>query len=253
MVKSCIKRWAVRFFQTLFSLGCETIKDDFPVQAAMVIAPHPDDETLACGALIARLRERGVRVRLVVVTDGSASTASAQVRPWQLAKIRQSETQKAARFLGVGETDIVFLSYPDGQAAVNIEKIQQDLAAQIWLCSPEWLLVPYAEDGHADHRAVAEAISALRAAHKITGRVLSYPLWFWPRGAFALLRRPSLWRQRRKIRTRGFLECKAQAMQAYHSQRENLSGETEWSVLDDSFWQQNLCAYEWFMETDNKP
>src|SRR5690606_38092378 len=39
----------------------------------LVIAPHPDDETLGCGGVIALATCRNVRVHTVFVTDGGAS------------------------------------------------------------------------------------------------------------------------------------------------------------------------------------
>jgi LmbE family N-acetylglucosaminyl deacetylase len=137
--------------------------------------------------MILWLRSMGKRVRIVVVTDGSASTTSEQLTPDKLAALRQTEMRKAAALLGVSETDVVFLSYRDGKASESIASIAKDLHAQIWLCAPDWVLSPYGIDGHADHRAVASALKNLQDARKITARVLAYPIWFWPRGAFSHL------------------------------------------------------------------
>jgi len=242
MVKTLVKKGLVHVLQTLFAFTSETIKADWPSRSALVIAPHPDDETLACGATILRLREQGVRVRLVLVTDGCASAARETMRPAQLARLRQNEMQKAARLLGVPETDIVFLAYPDGQAAAHRDQIKQDLAAQIWLCSPEWIFAPYSHDAHPDHRAIGEALEALCKAGKISCRILAYPMWYWPRLALKELFHAA---PRRKISTRGFLEHKALAMGAYHSQTGALASAAD---LDEAFLQQNLCAYEWFFD-----
>lgn len=89
----------------------------------LVFAPHCDDETIGAGGTIAEARRRGIPVRLVFFTngDGSRSTqiaVDAKLRRRttfvQLAKLRQQETLKAAKALGVGEKDVVFLGYPDG-------------------------------------------------------------------------------------------------------------------------------------------
>jgi LmbE family N-acetylglucosaminyl deacetylase len=89
----------------------------------LIFAPHCDDETIGAGGTIAEARRRGIPVRLVFFTngDGSRSTqiaVDAQRRRRttfvQLAKLRQQETLKAAKALGVAEKDVVFLGYPDG-------------------------------------------------------------------------------------------------------------------------------------------
>jgi LmbE family N-acetylglucosaminyl deacetylase len=89
----------------------------------LVLAPHCDDETLGAGGTIAMARRRGLPVRIVFLTngDGSRSTQIAvdarQLRRnsfQELAKLRQKETLRACRTLGVDEKDVVFLGYPDG-------------------------------------------------------------------------------------------------------------------------------------------
>lgn len=191
--KEIFKKMLNRALKRLFVWRGETIKGILSVKTVMVIAPHPDDETLACGGTVVRLCEAGVRVRIVIVTDGSVHGAK------ELAKIRQTEAQKAARKLGVSETDLVFLSYPDGKASEKSDQIAKDLAAQIWLCSPDIVFAPYRIDGHADHRAVARVVEGLRENGKITARILWYPVWFWPRGAMEHIMKPSLFRTHRRM------------------------------------------------------
>lgn len=214
----------------------------------MVVAPHPDDETLGCGATIARLRAGGVRVRLVIVTDGRSSTSSDLLSPQDLAGVRRTEAQKAAQALGIPETDIVFLAHPDRQAQARQARIEQDIAAQIWLCSPTLLLVPYGYDEHEDHRAVAAAVEALRADGKIEAKIWAYPMWFWPRRAFAHLKQPKLWKTHRRVAADAFLGAKREAMGFYRSQYESITGEDCWQVLDKDFVTQNMKPYEIFFD-----
>src|SRR5271157_361873 len=93
------------------------------VQRVLILAPHPDDETLAAGGLILAARQAGIQVRVVLATngDGSRSTALAYlhaVRPngqdyLQMGDQRQQESLAALKILGVSSDQVDFLGYPD--------------------------------------------------------------------------------------------------------------------------------------------
>lgn len=95
-----------------------------PARRLLVIAPHPDDETLGCGGVIARAARDGVPVAVVFVTQGDGSRATAarefkrlQPRPAQLiamGRMRQEEARAALTALGVSGDALHFLGYPDG-------------------------------------------------------------------------------------------------------------------------------------------
>lgn len=101
----------------------------------LVIAPHPDDETLGCAGVIADAVKKGYAVKIVVVTNGdvypyperrvsySRDGASrviydvdsdGYVNYIDYGYIRQNETIKAMEILGLDSKDIFFLGYPDG-------------------------------------------------------------------------------------------------------------------------------------------
>ena len=62
----------------------------------LVIAPHPDDETIACGATITRKRAAGTPVTVLVVADGRyAQPGSRHITPADLAAIRSIEVVSA--------------------------------------------------------------------------------------------------------------------------------------------------------------
>jgi LmbE family N-acetylglucosaminyl deacetylase len=90
----------------------------------LIIAPHPDDETLGMGATIAYLTKAGHTVAIVFITNGDANRAAKRLltlSPFHravdyraLGYRRQKEASLALGSLGVGEGQIVFLGYPDG-------------------------------------------------------------------------------------------------------------------------------------------
>jgi LmbE family N-acetylglucosaminyl deacetylase len=93
-----------------------------PSDRLLIIAPHPDDEVLGCGGLIAEAVQRGAQVRVVFLTNGdgfpAAATLLCRCTPTArdflaLGKLRMEETQQAARTLGLPPESLSFLGYPD--------------------------------------------------------------------------------------------------------------------------------------------
>lgn len=127
----------------------------------LVFAPHPDDEILGCGGLIALFVRRGSPVTIVYLTSGDAG--SLEKEPEELAGIREGEARQGAAVLGID--DLVFLRNPDGdleysRANLNIiVKIIRDR-------KPELILAPHGEENHPDHRAAHQLVieSVRRAA-----------------------------------------------------------------------------------------
>lgn len=89
----------------------------------LIVSPHPDDELLACGGLISRIRASGGEVRVVFLTNGDAYRLAAEretrrikLTPQQLVSFgaaRQQEAIKADSQLGLKPSDLVFLGFPD--------------------------------------------------------------------------------------------------------------------------------------------
>ena len=82
---------------------------ELPLVPTLVLAPHPDDETLGAGGLIARLSRAGVPVTIVAITDGEHAYADTP----NLADIRIAEQTEALHCLGVPERMIHRLHLPD--------------------------------------------------------------------------------------------------------------------------------------------
>src|SRR5215831_15255807 len=68
-------------------------------QPAVVVAPHPDDETLGCGGTVVIKKQLGATVRVLMMTDGAASHPGL-IDPEELAAIRAGETRAAVQVLG---------------------------------------------------------------------------------------------------------------------------------------------------------
>jgi len=80
----------------------------------VVIAPHPDDESLACGGLISAACAAGRRVKVVVVSDGTGSHPRSRVYPrMRLRTLREEEARRAVCALGLAPRHLTFLRLPD--------------------------------------------------------------------------------------------------------------------------------------------
>lgn len=135
----------------------------------MLIAPHPDDEALACSIILQRAVQAGTAIRVIYATDGDDNPWPQRVleRKWRLnaadrnrwGNLRRSEALAALRVLGVHPRDAQFLALPD-QGLTNLLKsdcrsMLARLSRVIHAWSPTHLLVPSIADTHPDHNALA--------------------------------------------------------------------------------------------------
>lgn len=185
----------------------------------MVVAPHPDDETLAVGGLLGAVARTGTDVRVVSVTDGEASHPGVP----GLAARRRREQDRALARLGAPQA-VDRLGLPDGQVRAHQTVLVDALVDRAR--GTDVILGPWRHDGHPDHDAVGEAT---RTAAEATGvRLLSYPVWLWqwaalPDVALLPLRR---WSVPRDIGRR-----KAAAVACFGSQTSDRHGEPILSPL----------------------
>ena len=129
--------------------------------------------------MLATAAARGIRIDLLVVTDGEGShPASPTHSPATLALLRRRELVDAARIVGlVG--DPVFLGLPDGRTDEHRDAITEALRATIDAAVGRRVLVvsPWRGDGHRDHRVVGEIVEQVCAARGVRSR--AFPIWLW--------------------------------------------------------------------------
>jgi LmbE family N-acetylglucosaminyl deacetylase len=157
--------------------------------ATVVVVPHPDDEALGCGGLLALLRRAGLPVAAVLVSDGSMSHPNSQLFSAEARRaVREAEFRHALTLLGFDDTEPLLLGLPDGRvpySAADIgfvtalaqlqEFLQQHAAATV--------LVPWRRDPHPDHRATSQLVAAALAGMPQPPHRLEYVVWAWERAA----------------------------------------------------------------------
>ena len=142
-----------------------------PSGRTVVVVPHPDDEALAAGGLIARQRSLGCEVIVIAVTDGGA--AYPDWRGDELARVRRREQLAALRQLGVRPHAVHRLGITDGAVAGHLDAIVTGL---LEVLSPaDTLVAPAVFDWHPDHEACGRAA---RTAADLVGCTLLGAL-FW--------------------------------------------------------------------------
>src|SRR5690606_22301286 len=102
-------------------------------RSALVISPHPDDETLGCGATIARKLAAGARVTVLMLTDGRHSHRVSALSPDELARVRRAEAREAMRRLGLPEDGLRWAGLIDGAVAgreADLVKVIRSLLAE---------------------------------------------------------------------------------------------------------------------------
>lgn len=149
-----------------------------PAQHTLVIAPHPDDETLGIGGLIARLRQHGTEVTVIAVTDGENCYQGEH-----LGAIRPAEQAAALTRLGVDAQHTHHLHLPDSglhHHGIHLESLIFSLAT-----NDMHLVAPWQHDFHPDHEVCGRA--ALKVAQRRSLLLTSYLFWTWHRGTTDLL------------------------------------------------------------------
>ncbi|GGB31912.1 hypothetical protein GCM10011492_23250 [Flexivirga endophytica] len=150
------------------------------VRHIVVVAAHPDDETLGAGGLIATATAAGIPVDLLIFTAGECSHPGSPTHDKAaLTRIRSAEAERAATALGLRTGSVRVGGIPDGQVADHVEELTASIVAQAGRLdrAGEVLIVaPYRQDGHPDHDAAGAAAAA--AAHRTDASLLEYPIWF---------------------------------------------------------------------------
>ena len=124
----------------------------------MVIMPHPDDAEFGTAGSVARWIREGKEVVYIVCTSGDKGTEDTNLKPADLARIREKEQRDAARVLGV--KDVVFLHYPD-QGIEDTPEFRKDIVRQIRRYRPETIITadPYRRYiWHRDHRITGQVV-----------------------------------------------------------------------------------------------
>jgi LmbE family N-acetylglucosaminyl deacetylase len=131
----------------------------------LIVAPHPDDETIGAGIWIDRNRDQGVTV--LHVTDGSPrdlgdAHAAGFTSRRAYAAVRRRELREALSLVGMAPQNFRAFSYVDKELYQHLPELIARIVATIEELRPSLVLSPAYEGGHPDHDATALAVAAAR-------------------------------------------------------------------------------------------
>jgi LmbE family N-acetylglucosaminyl deacetylase len=141
----------------------------------VVLSPHPDDEVLGCGGVLATLAAMDREILVVGVTDGDASHPQSKTwTPQTLAEARRDESAAGLQMLGI-DTPSLRLGFDDGTLQLHGDEL---IAALNKVVQPnDVVFAPWRLDGHPDHEAVGDAASIV--CERIGARLIEMPIWMW--------------------------------------------------------------------------
>lgn len=140
------------------------------LRRVQVFAPHPDDESIGCGGMLALLAQQSCEIQVVLVSDGSGAGGL----PPGASQVRLAEFVLALGELGIGNYRL--LNFPDGNVQGN-DALQQSLMACLRDFLPDTVVMPSLLDLHRDHRVIADMLFAIRKHFPSIQRLMQYEVW----------------------------------------------------------------------------
>jgi LmbE family N-acetylglucosaminyl deacetylase len=159
-----------------------------PATRLLVVAPHPDDETLAAGVLIQQVLAAGGRVRILLLTPGDRNPwpqrwmerrlwiADADRQRWGVRRL--DEFRQAIALLGLTADDVHMMGWPDQGLTARLQRepaaSTQALRAVLDGFDPTVLVMPALDDPHPDHSAAQVLMRLALAARSPRPTCLAY-------------------------------------------------------------------------------
>ena len=168
------------FLEAAHRLPFRPVREALANRPFIIIAPHPDDESLGCGGLITDACRQGLRGKVVIVSDGAGSHPNSKAYPPdRLTALRKEEAKRAGAELGLKPEDMLFLGLRDRFVPYEGEGAERAIGA-IVACVREItagsLFVSWRHDPHCDHEASYQiARQVQRRAGEL--RLFEYVVW----------------------------------------------------------------------------
>ncbi len=131
------------------------------MKTALVVAAHPDDEVLGCGATIARLSHEGWKVHVLIVAEGATSRAEKrdiEAKSGELSALAKC-AEEANKILGAASVKL--LSLPDNRMdSIDLLDIVKIVEEYVLKYKPSLIFTHHAGDVNIDHKILHDAVIA---------------------------------------------------------------------------------------------
>lgn len=184
----------------------------------LVVAAHPDDEVLGCGATIARLSADGEDVHLAILGEGATSRFGSRgdADPGLVSSL-EGDSRRAAQIMGAKQ--VRHFGLPDNRfdtvALLDVVKIVEGLIEEL---APSVVYTQHGGDLNIDHRTVFQAV--LAATRPVPGHVVKevYAFEVGSSTEWAFQRIEPVFRPGLFVDVSAFIETKLDALRAYQAE-----------------------------------
>lgn len=197
----------------------DTARENAPAPLRILaIGAHPDDVELGCAGTLARCVQRGDRVSVAVLCNGNS--ASSDLPPEELVRVRSLEARNSARLLGA---ELIELGLSDWCVDVNLD-MKKLVADAIRQANPDVVLTHFYLDYGSDHNntfvlvrdaALAATVPNVRTSRPAIGHIPSIFMWE-PLGGYNF--QPEIY-----VDITATFDTKAKMLACHESQREWMS------------------------------
>ena len=144
-----------------------------PPNNILILAPHPDDETIGCGGLLLQKRQHS-DTHVLLLTDGHEIRRDKEQAQKSVA-VRKQEFLNAMDFLGVHNH--TSLNYPCDQLSYNKHECTDAIITYLSKHTVEHVFLPSPFDSHLDHMAVTEILQLALEKGATFKSVWFYEVW----------------------------------------------------------------------------
>ena len=192
----------------------------------LILSPHPDDETLGCGGLIATASALGLAPRVAFLTDGGASHRGSPSWPHErLACLRKTEAIAALGDLGVPPSDVLFLNWPDAAPFAHDTPEHGEAVSALtrWTADqpPAGVWSAWSGEAHCDHVAAAGVAEVFKDSLSPRPQGFAFIVWGWAEEALDAAPNP------RSLACADTVETRARALARHRSQTTDLIADAE--------------------------
>lgn len=149
-----------------------------PSKTILVLAPHPDDESLGCGGTVKLLTQAGMQVDVILMTRGENGLDAPSQQPApvheQLAATREREVRAACEVLGV--RDVQFMTGIDG-GLIHQPHLVKPLASLLQAGNYQRIFAPWYGEAHPDHVATFRLMQRALAESSLRPAIWLYEVW----------------------------------------------------------------------------